>query len=143
MEGDTIRTSGTATLIDLWVEGQMRELVVTREAIAAAVGAERAAAMSEAERCEFVRTRLSLIQDAARTAAREGGEGLTRITLAAACLVDPSLGSGGERRRSARRATDRRKAAASAKDLPFGERRRTDRRRGGDRRGTLSPDAPA
>lgn len=143
MEGDTIRTSGTATLIDLWVEGKMRQLVVTREAIAAAVGAERAATMSEAERCEFVRTRLPLIQEAARTAAREGGEGLTRITLAAACLVEPSLGSGGERRSSARRSGDRRKAASSGRRLPFGDRRRTDRRRGADRRGTLSPDAPA
>ena len=143
MEGDTIRTSGTATLIDLWVEGRMRQLVVTREAIAAALGTERAAAMSEAERCEFVRTRLPLIQDAARTAAREGGEGLTRIALAAACLVDPSLGAGGERRRSARRSGDRRKEIAPGKEPPFGERRRADRRRGGDRRGTLSSDAPA
>lgn len=142
MEGDKIRTSGTSTLVDIWVEGRMREILITFEALAAAAGAERAAAMSEDQRCEFVRSRLGAVQGAARTAIAEGGGEQGRITLKAACLVDPSLGSGGERRRADRRNADRRDLASLAGKLPAGERRRRDRRRG-DRRGTLTTETPA
>lgn len=141
MEGDTIRTSGTSTLVDLWVEGAMREIVITGEAIAAAAGAERSAAMDEQQRCEFVRARLGLVQMAARTAIEEAGGHVSRVTLKAACLVDPSLGSGGERRRSERRGNERRKPAGAAASPKSGERRRSDRRRG-DRRGTHPANAP-
>ncbi|MEO6432677.1 MAG: hypothetical protein ABIO29_01700 [Sphingomicrobium sp.] len=141
MEGDNIRTGGGNTLVDLWVEGGVRELAISNEAVAAAVGAPRAAAMSDDERCEFVRTRLALVQSAARTALAEGDRDLVRITLKAACLVDPSLGSGGERRSDERRSDERRTGTAPGTKPSTGDRRRADRRRG-ERRGTTEADPP-
>lgn len=141
MEGDTIRGSGGNTLIDLWIDGAMRQIVITREAVAAAAGAERAAAMSEGERCDFIRTRMALVQAAARGAVAEGGRDLGRITLKAACLVDPSLGPGGERRRADRRVAGGRDKTAPGPVATDGERRRAERRRG-ERRGTTPFDPP-
>lgn len=141
MEGDTIRSSGGHTLIDLWIDGAMREIVITREAIAAAAGADRAAAMGDEDRCDFIRTRMALVLSAARTAVAGGGRDLHRVMLKAACLVDPSLGADGERRRAERRGNERRRASATAPARSGGERRRAERRRN-ERRGTNSLDAP-
>lgn len=141
MEGDTIRTSGSDTLIDLWVEGRVRQIVVTREAIAATLGADMASNMDEAQRENFVRQRMKLVQAAARTAVAER-PALERIVIRAAALVDPYLGGGGERRRSDRRIGDRRRIQGPISSLPAGERRR-DARRKKQRRDTNVPDAPA
>ena len=62
MENDSIRSSGTDTLIDLWIDGKIRSICVTQEAIGAFLGFENATGMSDRDRCEFVRAHLPLVE---------------------------------------------------------------------------------
>lgn len=135
MENDSIRASGNDTLIDIWVEGRLRAICVTREAIETYLGARAPAAMTEDDRCEFVRGHLPQVIAAAQTNLRENA-------AAATVVIDAGqLSAGGDRRKGERRTSDRRKASRPAESLPHGERRRSRRRTGERRRSTKTSDA--
>ena len=130
MENDSIRPSGTSTLVDIWIEGKMRSLCVSQQAIGAYVGFEDAKGMTDRDRCEFVRTNLPLIVAAARSRLRDTDITADDVVLDVGQLPRPD-GQSGDRRRTDRRKGDRRKSAAPRAGLP--DRRRSDRRQG-DRR---------
>ena len=71
MENDLIRASGTNTLVDIWIEGKMRSLCVSQQAIGAHLGFNEAKGLSDRDRCEFVRANLALIVTAAQGRLRE------------------------------------------------------------------------
>ena len=127
MESDSIRGSGNNTLVDVWVEGKLRAISVTREAIETFLGSKRPESMSEDDRCEFVRTHLPQVVAAVQTKLR-GNAGAGIIVIEGG-----QLGASSDRRSGERRQSDRRKTNSSA--LPHGERRRG-QRRNGDRRRT-------
>jgi hypothetical protein len=122
MENDSIRPSGSSTLIDLWIEGKMRAISVTRAAIETFVGLQAPATMSEDERCEFVRTHLPQLVTAVKSRLREDP------TANLVILDAGQLGGEGDRRKSERRKSDRRKVGRAGDPLPHGERRRGQRR---------------
>jgi hypothetical protein len=134
MENDSIRASGSATLVDIWIEGKLRAISVSPEAIGAFLGFDRAAGLSEDGRCEFVRTHLPLIITAAKTQLRDTDPTADAIILDAGHLPRPD-GRAGDRRSVERRKGERRK---SERPIPHPDRRRGDRR-GGQRR-SRSPD---
>jgi hypothetical protein len=138
MENDSIRASGSDTLVDIWINGKLRAICVTREAIDTYLGFERASAMSDDERCEFVRTHLPLVVSAARTTLRDGNPAADSIAVDGEQLGGPGSGRAGDRRRTERRKTERRKATKPKEALPHGERRRGDRRKT-DRRNPKKP----
>jgi hypothetical protein len=127
MESDSIRPSGSNTLIDLWIEGKMRAICISRAAIETFVGLKAPETMSEDERCEFVRTHLPQVVAAAKNELRQDPTADT-VTLDAG-----QLGGAGERRKGERRKSERRKLSRPVESLPHGERRRGQRRTG-DRR---------
>ena len=53
MENDSIRASGTDTLIDIWIDGKIRGLCITQEAIGAHLDFEHVARMTDDERCSI------------------------------------------------------------------------------------------
>jgi hypothetical protein len=127
MENDSIRASGADTLVDIWIDGKMRSICISQEAIGAYLDFEQAARMGEDERCAFVRNNLSLVLSAAKSRLREGSPTANVIVIDAGHLARPD-GKATDRRQKERRKTDRRKV-----DKPLGsqpERRRTPRRRG-------------
>ena len=126
MENDSIRASGSSTLVDIWVNGKLRAISVTKHAIDAYVGPSTASGMSDDDRCEFVRTHLPLIVTAVKARLREANRDLDAVTLDVA-----HLGVRGAERRKG----DRRKVKLPKESLPHGERRKSDRRKG-DRRPT-------
>jgi hypothetical protein len=119
MENDSIRASGSNTLVDIWVNGKLRAISVTRQAIDGFAGQNAASCMSDEERCEFVRTHLPLVVTAVKTQLREASDDLEAVTIDAGQL-------GG--RVADRRKGERRKAKLPKDSLPGGERRRGDRR---------------
>lgn len=127
MENDSVRSSGTSTLVDMWIDGKLRAISVSREAIEGFLHLtpERASAMSEAERSEFVRTHLNLVITAATTRLRNTDAGADTVAIEAGDLggrvVQRSPRPDGERRSGDRRKGDRRKANLGAP--PTGERR--------------------
>ena len=106
MENDSIRASGTSTLVEIWIDGKIRAICVEKEAIAAVVGFEAAAKMSEDERCEFVRIHLPLVVTAVKTRLSKSNGVLDSIVLDAGQLGGAD-NSQGDRRKTDRRATDR------------------------------------
>jgi hypothetical protein len=128
MENDSIRASGTSTLVDIWVDGKLRAICVEKEAIASVVGFDAAARMSEDDRCEFVRTHLPLVVTAVKSRLGKIDGDPDSVALEAGQLGD-SGSSKGDRRKTDRRTTDRRKADRPKDKLPHGERRRGDRRK--------------
>ncbi len=70
MENDSIRASGNTTVVDIWIEGKMRAVAISNEAVGAFVGFERARGMTESDYCEFVRTHLPLVVSAAKSRPR-------------------------------------------------------------------------
>lgn len=130
MENDSIRASGSDTLIDLWINGKLRSICVSQEAIGAFVGFAEATAMSEKGRCEFVRTNLPLVIAAAKTRLRDN-PAANSVTIDAGHLPR-SDGRVGDRRKSDRRKAERRQGPRAA-DASKPDRRRGDRR-GGERR---------
>ena len=124
MENDSIRSSGSNTLVEIWVNGALRGITVTRQAIDAFVGQSAGDDMSDEDRCEFVRTHLPLVVTAAKARLRETSHDVENVTIDAGQL-------GG--RASERRKGERRKVKVPKESLPHGERRRGDRRKG-DRR---------
>jgi len=131
VENDSIRASGGDTLIDIWVEGKLRAISISRAAIETFLGVQVA---TEDERCEFVRTHLPQVVTAVKTRLREGDPTSGTVSIEAA-----QLGGVGERRRADRRKGERRKTNRPAPELPHGERRRSDRRKTNRRQ----PKAPA
>jgi hypothetical protein len=133
MEGDSIRTSGHDTFVDIWIEGKIRAISISRAAIDAHLGFDRAATMTEDDRREFVRANLPLIISAAKTRLAETGSGAESIHIDAGQLPG---GKAGERRKTERRKGERRKTSKPVSELPHGERRRSDRRHADRRRST-------
>lgn len=130
MENDSIRSVGSDTLVDIWIDGKMRALCVSQEAIGAFIGFERAASMSDLDRREFVRTHLPLVLAAAKARLTDAGADADALTIDVGQLPR-SDGRSGERRARDRRKSERRKL-----NLPRpgqSERRKSDRRTG-DRR---------
>lgn len=127
MENDSIRASGTDTLIDIWIEGKMRSICITQEAIGAYLDFDQAARMSDDDRCSFVKNNLSLVLSAAKARLREGNPTIAAITIDAGHLARPD-GKAIDRRKGDRRKGDRRKVSRPPAGQP--ERRRTDRRTG-------------
>ena len=130
MENDSIRASGTDTLVDIWIEGKIRAICITQEAIGAYLDFDRVARMDDDERCDFVKNNLALILTAAKARLSEGDPTAGSITIDAGNLPRPD-GKATDRRKGDRRKGDRRKTTQALGDKP--ERRRTDRR-GGERR---------
>jgi hypothetical protein len=126
MENDSIRASGTNTLVDIWIEGKIRAISVSHDAIGAFLGFERATGMSDKDRCEFVRTHLPVVVAAAKARLGELKPGVESVMLESGHLPRPD-GRSGDRRRAARRKADRRKAGNAVAKQP--ERRRGDRRK--------------
>lgn len=127
MENDSIRASGSDTLVDMWIDGKLRALSVSHEAIGAYLGFERSAGMSDNERCEFVRTNLPLVVTAAKARLREAGPAADTVAIDVGHLPRAD-GLAGERRQGDRRKGERRKSQRPRGDQP--DRRRGDRRTG-------------
>ena len=129
MENDSVRTSGTSTLVDMWIDGKLRAITVSREAIECFLHLtpDRAASMSEDERSEFVRTHLTLVVSSATAKLRNTDATADAVTLDGGDLGgrpprQPST-ENGERRAGDRRKGDRRKVNLGPP--PTGERRRS------------------
>ncbi len=130
MENDSIRSVGSETLVDIWIEGKMRALCLSQEAIGAFLGFEVAGGMSDLDRREFVRTHLPLIISAAKARLAETGADVEALTIDVGQLPRGD-GRSGERRLRDRRKVDRRQLKVPRPGQP--ERRKNDRRQG-DRR---------
>jgi hypothetical protein len=127
MENDSIRPSGTNTLVEIWIDGKLRGICVSQEAIGAFVGFDEAARMVDQDRCEFVRANLPLVVTAAKARLRDTDPSDDTVTIDIGHLPRPD-GRSGDRRKEDRRGEQRRKA-----DRPRGEqseRRRRERRQG-------------
>lgn len=129
MENDSVRSSGASTLVDMWIDGKLRAISVSREAIEdfLHLSPDRAAAMSEAERSEFVRTHLTLVNTAATTKLRNTQTDAEEVAidsgdLGGRAVARRSAPADGERRSGDRRRGDRRKVNLGPP--PTGERRR-------------------
>jgi hypothetical protein len=120
MENDSVRSSGASTLVDMWIDGKLRAISVSREAIEGFLhlSPERSAAMSEAERGEFVRTHLTLVNTAATAKLRNTGADADAVAI-----EEGDLGGRAPQRPAP----------------PDGERRSTDRRKGDRRKVNLGP----
>lgn len=127
MENDSIRSSGTNTLVELWVDGKLRGVCVSQQAIGAYLGFEQAQGMSDQDRCEFVRQHLPLVATAASAILREANPTADSVVIDVDELPRPD-GRPGDRRRDERRKTDRRKMKIPRGAQP--ERRRANRRQG-------------
>ena len=73
MENDSVRSSGDMTLVDMWIDGKLRAISVSRDAIHGFLHLtpDRADAMSDDDRREFVRTHLGLVVKAATSRLRD------------------------------------------------------------------------
>jgi hypothetical protein len=123
MENDTVRTTGDNTLVDMWIDGKLRAIAVSRRAIEAflRLPPERAAALSEDDRNEFVRTHLALILQAAAERLRDTDRGASSVTIDVGQLCQGTSRSGERRQGGDRRKGDRRKVNLGPP--PSGERR--------------------
>jgi hypothetical protein len=111
MESDSVRAMGESTLVDLWIEGKFRAIIISRQAIESylQLAPGEAASMSETDRREFVRLHLSLVVSAA-TALLRANPGTEAIVIEAGQLGGKPQAALGEKRSTAdRRKGDRRK----------------------------------
>jgi hypothetical protein len=129
MENDSIRASGGDTFVDVWIEGKLRGISVTRGAIETFLGMtpDQAARMSEEDRCEFVRTHLSIVLTAAKLQLRGMDPAADSIAIDVGQLGGAGRGRVGDRRKTERRKTERRTANGSGPPR-IGDRRGTERR---------------
>jgi hypothetical protein len=130
MENDSIRASGNSTLVDIWVNGKLRAISVTREAIETFFGVSHATGMTEDERCEFVRGHLPQLVTAVKATLRDNDPNADSVDID----IGQFGGRAADRRKTERRKSDRRKTNLPKESLPQGERRRGDRRRSDRRR---------
>ena len=131
MESDSIRPSGTNTVVDMWIEGKLRQIFVPHEAIGAVLGFDHAGGMSDSDRCEFVRKHLSLLVTVAKTKLSETDASADTILIDGTNLATLSGRTVRDRRKDERRKTDRRrtnKPLGNAPDRRRGDRRKSDRR---------------
>jgi hypothetical protein len=127
MENDSIRASGTDTLVDIWIDGKMRAICITQEAIGAYLDFEHVARMTDDERCGFVKNNMALVLSAAKARLREGDPTANTVAIDAGHLARPD-GKATDRRKNERRKVDRRKSSRPLGSQP--DRRRTNRRHG-------------
>jgi len=127
MENDSIRASGTDILVDIWIEGKIRGICVTQDAIGAYLDFDSVARMSDDDRCTFVKSNLSLVLSAAKARLRQG-DPTTNVVVIEAGHLARADGKATDRRKTDRRKTDRRKASQPLGAQP--DRRRTTRRHG-------------
>jgi len=115
MDNDAVRTSGDQTLVDMWIDGKSRTVSISRAAIEAhlQLNPDRAAAMTDEDRREFVRGNLKLLATAASEIVQSGDRDATTVD------IDVGQFTGNAPAAPAQAATDRRQG---------------DRRKGGDRR---------
>ena len=139
MENDSIRASGSNTLIDLWINGKLRGICISEEAIGAFVGFAQSVGMSDKGRCEFVRQHLSLVMAAAK-AKLATDPSADAIIIDAGQLPRPD-GRAGDRRQGDRRKAERRKSTRSP-DPSHPDRRRGDRRTAERRRSPKQTSKP-
>ena len=109
MENDSVRTTADSTFVDLWIDGRMRTVNVSRQAIESFLGLalDGKMALSEADRQEFVRTHLALVLRAA-TVQLHAQPDARSILIGAGQLGGHSTTDGRERRSGDRRKGDRR-----------------------------------
>ena len=127
MENDSIRASGSETLVDIWIDGKIRSICVSQEAIGAYLDFEKASRMTEEDRCLFVRDNLTLVLSAAKSRLGETDLAADTIVIDAGHLQRPD-GRVTDRRKVERRAAERRKGTRPLASRP--DRRRADRRHG-------------
>jgi len=128
MESDSVRSSGEMTVVDMWVEGKLRGISVSRAAIESFLRLPSGSArMTDEDRREFVRTHLAQIVGAAKTQLLSMDPDADNIVIDAAPPAAPdSKPAGSDRRRSG----DRRKDERRRVNKPVAR----ERRGGGDRR---------
>jgi hypothetical protein len=116
MESDSVRSSGDSVVVDMWIDGRLRAICVSREAIEGFLHLTpaRATEMSDEDRREFVRTHLAQVVTAATKQLRSKDPNADCVTIGPGQLGGSTSAASGDRSR--------------------GERRRGDRRQGGDRR---------
>jgi hypothetical protein len=113
MENDSVRTTGETTLVDMWIDGKLRSVAVTRSAIESALQlpSSEAGRLGEDERSEFVRTHLTLVHKAALERLRHSDAAGDVIRIEAGQLGTGRVTStSADRRTSDRRKGERRKA---------------------------------
>lgn len=131
MENDSVRTSGDVTLVDMWINGKLRSISLSREAIGVflRLPPDRAASLTDEERREFVRTHLGQVVTAAKNALGNGDPDADSVTIDVGQrggqfgrgAGGQARDQGGERRSGDRRKGDRRKVNIGPP--PSGERR--------------------
>lgn len=133
MDNDSIRSVGATTLVDIWIDGKLRSICVTRAAIEESLGLapDQAKALSDDDRCEFVRHHMAAVVKAARAWLRDGHGDAGSIIIDSGQLPRSGAARATERRKGERRKTERRKAD---RGRPEGERRQTVRRKADRRR---------
>jgi hypothetical protein len=124
MENDTVRSMGESTLVDVWINGKMRSVCVSRGAIEGflQLAPDASAKMSEDERREFVRTHLAIVVAATK-------EQLAANPVAETLLIDTLRSQ--EKKKTfveRRKGGDRRKGDRRAGGSAKGGRRQSDRR---------------
>jgi hypothetical protein len=138
MENDSVRSSGDLTLVEMWIDGQLRGISISRKAIESflQLPPEQVGTMTDDDRREFVRTHLGLLATAAKERLRHLQPDADDILLDAGQLGAREAARTGDRRKGDRRKGDRRKSdqpTGLVGDRRQGERRRGDRRKS-DRR---------
>lgn len=105
MESDSVRTMGDSTLVDLWIEGKSRAIVVSRRAIESFLRLDSTSSLSEDARREFVRTHLGLVVNAAAARLRADPEADSIIidNLGGEIVADRGERRSGDRRKGERR----------------------------------------
>jgi hypothetical protein len=109
MESDTVRAMGDSTLVDLWIEGKFRAITVSRQAIESFIGlpTDGGSSLTEGDRCEFVRTHLGVIVNAAAAQLRSD-PAADAIVIGEGQLGGDPIARVGERRTGDRRKGERR-----------------------------------
>jgi hypothetical protein len=139
VENDSIRTSGEFTLVEVWIDGKLRNISVGRDAIGAFLHLppDKVAAISDDECREFVRKRSAFVVAAAREKLRDSDPNADTIALTAEQMRAHEKPGFVDRRKGDRRKTDRRKSSGSGGLM--GDRRQADRRKGDRRKRPASP----
>ena len=127
MESDSLRSSGEFTVVDMWVEGKLRAISVSRAAIESFLRLPPGvSAMTDEDRREFVRTHLAQIVAAAKTQLQAMDPDADSIVIDASEPAAPEEKPAADRRRGG----DRRKDERRKVNKPVARERRS----GGDRR---------
>jgi len=135
MDNDAVRTSADRTLVDMWIDGKSRTVSISRAAIEAhlRLTPDRAAAMTDEDRREFVRGNLKLAATAASELVRQGDGNATAVDIDVGQFTGnaaPPPTAADRRQGDRRKGSDRRKVDLGPP--PSGERRRGGR----DQRGS-------